>query len=145
VLFPNVLAIQCEAYARWPEKLSKNLISPTLRVAEIVKGEPIRMSIPLSEKTKRAAAILLPESEQERIEERLVTEVAEETPIWHDFSPEGMERIRFAILKLVSQHPKNEEIAFKYAKYDWRDLFMSAGFADSATEHERWYDEIQKS
>jgi len=50
-----------------------------------------------------------------------------------------MERIRFAIMKLISENPKNEEMAFDCAKTDWRDLFVAAGFGYSATEHENWF------
>ena len=59
--------------------------------------------------------------------------------MWHDFTPEGLERIRFSVIKLISQNPKNENIAFNHAKMDWRDLFMAAGFGKSGTEHERWF------
>jgi hypothetical protein len=65
--------------------------------------------------------------------------------MWHDFTPEGMERIRFAVLKLIAQNPKNENIAFNHAQMDWRDLFMAAGFAESATEHESWYEALEQT
>lgn len=86
--------------------------------------------------------ILFPGPEGSRISERLVEEAADNIPFHNDSLPEEMDRIRFSILKLISQNPKNEEIAFNHAKLDWRDLFMAAGFGYSATEHERWYDEI---
>jgi hypothetical protein len=100
------------------------------------------MPIPLSEKTKRAAELLLAEPDRSRIEQRLVAETSEEIPMWREFTPEGLERIRFSVLKLIAQGPKNENSAFNNAKEDWRDLFMAAGFAESATEHERWYEKI---
>jgi len=83
--------------------------------------------------------LLLDDSIRSRIEERLVAETSEEIPMWHEFTPEGMERIRFSVLKLIAQNSKNEDIAFNHAKMDWRDLFVAAGFAESATEHERWF------
>ena len=97
------------------------------------------MAIALSQATKRAAELSLDDSIRSRIEERLVVEASEEIPMWHEFTPEGMERIRFSIIKLIAQNPKNENIAFNHAKMDWRDLFMAAGFGESATEHERWF------
>lgn len=97
------------------------------------------MAIPLSDDTRRAAEILLDSAIRSRIEERLVAETSEEIPMWHNFTPEGMERIRFSVIKLIAQNPQNEDIAFNHAKMDWRDLFLAAGFADSATEHERWF------
>jgi hypothetical protein len=102
------------------------------------------MPIPLSNRTKRAAELLLIEPDRSRIEQRLVAETSEDIPMWREFTPEGLERIRFSVLKLIAQGAKNENIAFNHAKMDWRDLFMSAGFAESATEHERWYEKITK-
>lgn len=102
------------------------------------------MPIPLSAKTKKAAEILLDDSLRERIEQRLIEETSLDVPMWDDCTPEGLERIRFAVLKLVARNPKNENIAFNHAKMDWRDLFVAAGFAQSATEHDRWYDALQQ-
>ena len=96
---------------------------------------PIKMPIPLSDRTRRLAEILLQEPERSRISQRLVDEAAEDTPMWHDFSPEGMDKIRFSILRLIAQHPKNENIAFNHARYDWRDLFMAAGFGEEYNKH----------
>lgn len=102
------------------------------------------MPIPLSEKTKRVSALLFKEPDRTRIEQRMVAETSKDIPMWHEFTPEGLERIRFSVIKLIAQGPKNENIAFNHATMDWRDLFMSAGFAESATEHERWYEMITK-
>ena len=103
------------------------------------------MAIPLSQRTSRIAEILLQDSDRSRITSRLITETAENIPMWHDFTPEGMERIRFAVLKLIVQNPKNENIAFNHAQMDWRDIFMAAGFAESATEHESWYEALEQT
>ena len=62
--------------------------------------------------------------------------------MWHKFIPEGLERIRFSVVKLTAQNPKNENLAFNQAKMDSRDLFMAAGFGASATEHETRYKKI---
>jgi hypothetical protein len=103
------------------------------------------MPIPLSDRTKRLTEILLEEPERTRISQRLANEAAEDTPMWHDFSPEGMERIHFSILKLIAQHPNNENIAFNHARYDWRDLFMAAGFGEDINEHDNWCSEILRN
>ena len=97
------------------------------------------MTIPLSARTKRVAAIILDETDRPRIEERLLAETSEGIPLWSELTPEGLERIRFAILKLISQNPENENLAFADARMDWRDLFVAAGFADSPDDHGRWY------
>lgn len=103
------------------------------------------MPIQLSDKTKRAMLILLNDNDRSRIGDRLVEEASEKIPMWHEYTPEGLERIRFAIIKLIAQNTKNENIAFNHAKMDWRDLFMAAGFGFSATEHERWYEALTEN
>ena len=102
------------------------------------------MPIPLSDKTRKALEILLDEDTRSHIAKRLLNETSEDIPMWHEFSPQGLERIRFSVIKLIAQNPKNENIAFNHAKIDWRDLFMSAGFGESTTEHERWFSAISK-
>lgn len=102
------------------------------------------MPIPLSRNTRRLADILLSDSDRDRICHRLKTECAEDIPMWHENTPEGMERIRFAVLRLISRNPKNEELAFNHAKMDLRDLFIAAGFAESTTEHKQWFTEVTK-
>ena len=103
------------------------------------------MAIPLSNNTKKALEILLDDAIRVRVEKRLVAETSEEIPMWHEFTPKGLERIRFSVIKLIAANPKNENIAFNHAKKDWRDLFMAAGFGGSATEHERWFQTLKKS
>ena len=71
-----------------------------------------------------------------------MAEASENIPFHEDATPEGMDRVRFAILKRIKQGRKNEESAFEDAKCDWRDLFVSAGFANSATAHDSWYEVI---
>ena len=72
----------------------------------------------------------------------MVVETSEEIPMWHKFTPEGLERIRFSVLKLSAPNPKNENLAFNQAKMDSRNLFKAAGFGASATEHETRYKKI---
>lgn len=53
-----------------------------------------------------------------------------------------MDRIRFAIMKLVSRSDTDEDLIFELAKRDWRDLFVAAGFGYSADEHNKWYQNL---
>jgi hypothetical protein len=103
------------------------------------------MSIPLSKKTIEAASLLFMEPELSIIKRRLLNEVSGNIPFCENETPAGMERIRFAVLKLVAQDKVDSDIVFSCAKIDSRDLFLLAGFADSTTEHESWFLHIKRS
>ena len=102
------------------------------------------MPIPLSTKTEQAASLLFKEPRLSRVKQRLIDEVSENIPFCADQTPEGMERIRFSVLKLSAMDESGEDCAVQTAKRDWRDLFMSAGFGYSATEHEKWFSSLPK-
>jgi hypothetical protein len=50
----------------------------------------------------------------------------------------GMERRRFAVLKLSGGDLEKLKEWVKDAQTDWRNTLMDAGFGDSLTAHERW-------
>ena len=56
----------------------------------------------------------------------------------------GLERIRFAVLKLSDGDVEKLDAAVNLAKTDWRDLLVAAGFGDSLTEHDCWADSLLK-
>lgn len=97
--------------------------------------------IPLSERTRRLIAKLFSESDGFIISQCLYRSVSDNIPDCDDSSPEDMERIRFAILKLTKQSPLNLAVGIYLAQTDWRDLFMSAGFGEDVNRHMKWYDE----
>ncbi len=100
------------------------------------------MAIPLSKRVNRLLAILVDESNRSRLGDRLQEEAANNIPFHDKSKTNDMDRIRFSILKLVSENPSTEDNAFELAKVDWRDLFMAAGFGYDAEEHERWYQRV---
>jgi hypothetical protein len=60
-------------------------------------------------------------------------------------TPESMERIWFAVIKLCSSRLNTWDTWFELAKTDWRDLLMSAGFGEDTTAHIRWKRDILRS
>ena len=100
------------------------------------------MPIPLSSRAEKLTSMLFLEPERSRLAKRLVAEASENIPFHEDATPEGMDRVRFAILKRIKHEGKNEDSAFEDAKCDWRDLLVSAGFANSMTAHDSWYEAI---
>jgi hypothetical protein len=94
--------------------------------------------IELSEKTQKLISVLYKsENEQKAIGALLVQQCADNIPFCEGSSPEEMERIRFAVLKLASEGQRIDA-CIKEAAIDWRDLFMSAGFGYDVKAHEQW-------
>lgn len=50
----------------------------------------------------------------------------------------GMERIRFAAIKLSAGNIQKLLAAIDEARMDWRDLFMAADFGYDVNAHEEW-------
>jgi len=51
-------------------------------------------------------------------------------------SPKGLERFRFAVLKIGKCNIEKLKTAIDMAKQDWRDLLVSAKFANSEKDHQ---------
>lgn len=97
--------------------------------------------IGLSARTEALAARLFRESERAEVRAALERDVAEEIPGCAGQSPEEMERIRFAVLKLAAEGRPLAECV-ELARVDWRDLFVAAGFAEDVRAHEVWADGV---
>lgn len=99
--------------------------------------------IPLSRKTEQVLEKSFPDLEtRELVADLLVNECGDGVPFCKDSTPEGMERIRFSILKLSTGDLDKLEQAVKLANLDWRDLFMAAGFGHDVNAHQKWYQEM---
>lgn len=93
--------------------------------------------IKLSDKTIQLIKILYTsENHQQRVTTVLENECADDIPFCENETPEGMERIRFAVLRLDKEEGEFD-VGMKLAKIDWRDLFMAAGFGEPKT-HLEW-------
>jgi hypothetical protein len=51
-----------------------------------------------------------------------------------------MERLWFAVIKLVHANPDGIEKAFGLARMDWRDLLMAAEFGEKLDAHHEWWE-----
>ena len=54
------------------------------------------------------------------------------------WSPQQMERIRFAVLRLTIENTMSLDSAIELAQKDWRDLLMVAGFGNELNAHSTW-------
>ena len=102
--------------------------------------------IELSRRTEILLEILFPDAETRALVENiLVNECADNIPLIRNSTPEGMERIRFSVLKISAGDLQKFDEAVKLATLDWRDLFMAAGFGEDVEAHNKWYERYTSS
>ena len=101
--------------------------------------------IPLSERTQSLISRMFSKSDGIVVSDILYRAVSDNLPFCTDSTPEQMERIRFAILKMTMQSPLNLAVGIHLAQTDWRDLLMEVGFGEDVTQHLTWFDEVMSS
>jgi len=95
--------------------------------------------VPLSPETARRLDALFDAAARSKVAELLMTECGANLPLWIDTDPRGLERIRFAVLKLSNGDMNALERAIQIAQNDWRDVLVAAGFGNSVRAHESWF------
>jgi hypothetical protein len=94
--------------------------------------------IPLSQETRNRLRVLFPGPERDEAERLLVESCGHKLPLCEGASPESMERIRYAAMKLSGGDLVKLRDAIGLAIIDWRDLLVAAGFADDVLGHRSW-------
>jgi hypothetical protein len=104
------------------------------------EGEPAapRKGPMLSPETQRRVNLIFRLEEQNIVATLLITECGNNLPDLENLDEYRLERFRFAALKVSNGNLDKLREAIELAKYDWRDLLLAAGFANDATEHNRW-------
>lgn len=93
--------------------------------------------IPLSARAKERLRVLFrPEDVSEA--EQLLAARCGDAFAGSDTSPERLDRLRFAALRVSGGRVDRLCAALDEAETDWRDLLMSAGFGVDVEAHERW-------
>lgn len=95
--------------------------------------------IPLSPTTEKWIALLFYGSERVKAAKLLTEECGSNIPSCAGFTPEEMERIRFAALKVSRGDIDYLIDAVDLAQADWRDLLVSAEFSDDENAHKFWF------
>ena len=95
--------------------------------------------VELSAATRLRVEALFEPGDVEAVADQLVAECGEHLPMWHQKSPKGLERIRFAVLKLSDGDPVKLRQALDGAKSDWRDSLVAAGFGQDVEAHRDWF------
>ena len=93
------------------------------------------MAIPLSDRTCRLIDCLFEEPFRSQLRAALVESVS------GNKTPEGLDRVRFAVVKLVANNTRNLDRVINLAQTDYRDLLMAAGFGHDIDQHNDWYDQ----
>jgi hypothetical protein len=95
--------------------------------------------IPLSELTREHVARLFPAAAQSEAAALLEEDCGDALPLLgHRATPQSLERVRFAALKISDGDLTQLRRAVELAKLDWRDLLVAAGFADDVHAHLKW-------
>jgi hypothetical protein len=94
--------------------------------------------VPLSVETERRVAMVFRDVDVGVATEMLVEECGGNLPFCGDSTPEELERIRYAAMKLSNGCVADLRRAIELAKTDWRDLLMGAGFGHDIHAHLRW-------
>lgn len=70
---------------------------------------------------------------------RLLTDACgRNLPFLENLDAVGLERVRFAALKVSEGRIDRLRAAIDLARVDWRDLLVQAEFADDVRAHEHW-------
>ncbi len=96
---------------------------------------------PLSPRTQKIVQKLFPQSAADA-ETHLAEECGQNLPFCENSTPESLERIRFAVLKISNGDWTKFGQALDLAKRDWRDVLMWAEFANDLDAHQKWADQL---
>jgi len=97
--------------------------------------------IPLSDECQARVDHLFSLYDRKEVERLLAEECGDKLPLYKVKAPEGYDRIRFAVLKLSRGKLDQLQKQIRSARRDWRDVLVSAGFANDPVEHKNWYPE----
>lgn len=96
---------------------------------------------PLSPLTMRLVEKIFPNNISE-VKLLLEEECGQNLPFCEDGTPESLQRLLFAVLKVSAGKMDTLMEAVNLAKMDWRDLLVWADFANDLEAHEKWAKQI---
>ncbi|MFN8382130.1 MAG: hypothetical protein U0V02_09335 [Anaerolineales bacterium] len=96
---------------------------------------------PLSPRTVKLVEKIFPRQVKE-ISIVLMEQCGQNLPFCEKGTPESLERLRFAVLKISEGQLEIFNKAISIAKQDWRDLLMWAGFGHDVKAHDAWAEQL---
>ena len=100
------------------------------------------MAPPLSPRTKQLVELFFTPKDSSEASQWLEEECGNNLPSCGEQDEYGMERIRFAAIKLSKGNVLKLLRAIDEARMDWRDLLMAADFGFDLNAHENWINDI---
>lgn len=101
------------------------------------------MAVDLTPLTRQVIAHFFNPSSASFVEGLLVEECGSNLPLYKPTTPEGLERVRLAVLKLSNGNEDKLLEALSLAKRDWRDVLVWAGFGNDLEAHKKWAEELR--
>src|SRR5262245_12379971 len=95
-------------------------------------------TVGLSDRTRRLVEHLFLPQERTAAVALLEAECGANLPFMSRETPESLERIRFAALRLSHGSMAELRRAVSVAKVDWRDVLVAAQFANDLDAHQAW-------
>lgn len=92
----------------------------------------------LSQNTLSKLKLVFNGADLKEASDLLMSDCGNNLPFCDNDTPEDMERIRFAVLKLSNGTIEDLIKAIILAQTDWRDVLVEAGFADNINAHQLW-------
>ena len=92
----------------------------------------------LSSETQRHIDTLFALSQRDEAARLLQNECGNNLPLLEHYNEIELERLRFAALKVSGGNLQKLRDAVRLSKEDWRDLLVSAEFADDIEAHKKW-------
>jgi hypothetical protein len=96
------------------------------------------MSVSLSTECESRIRVLFVPEEREYVRSLLREECGAGLPGLSGLDATGLDRFRFAVLKLSDGSLEKFDRALELAREDWRDLLMAAGFGHDVAAHRAW-------
>jgi hypothetical protein len=93
----------------------------------------------LSPETTRRLDALFVGPARQRATDLLIAQCGNNLPFCEGSDARGLERIRFAALKLSNGDLAKLQKAVEIAMTDWRDVLVAAGFGNDVRAHESWF------
>jgi len=98
--------------------------------------------VELSDGTRERLLALFSVCDAPDAQRLLEHECADNLPLlFPPVTPQSLERIRFAALKLSEGDLGKLHYAVDVANRDWRDVLVAAGFGNDVRAHEAWHPE----
>jgi hypothetical protein len=93
---------------------------------------------PLSQTTEKIIYKMFPITNQNEVREILINKCGNNLPFLLESDENGVERVRFAALKISQGKLEKLYEAVKLANIDWRDLLVGAEFENDIQAHKKW-------